>query len=98
MSRCDFLFKGAAAVGEYALWFNSSLECHDFALESRFDPRPFRELVSTYRKLEIKKWSPPLWSPRRWRRELEQGPRLLIQRFWRSLRKRAGLPVRQGPR
>ena len=98
MSRCDFLFKGAAAVGEYALWFNPSLECHDFALESHFDPRRFHELVSAYRKLEIKQWSPSLWSLGRWRHELEQGPRALIQRLWRSLRKRLGIPVRQGRR
>lgn len=80
LSRCDFLFKGAAAVGEFALWFNPSLRCHDFALESRFDPRQFRHLVSAYRKLDIAQWSPPLWSPRRWRRVSED--------LWRSLRRR----------
>jgi hypothetical protein len=32
LSRCDYLFKSVSAVGEYALWFNPSLECTDFAL------------------------------------------------------------------
>lgn len=80
LSRCDFLFKGAAAVGEFALWFNPSLQCYDFALESSFDPRQFRQLVSAYHKLDIAQWSPPWWSPRRWRREVED--------LWRSLRRR----------
>ncbi len=38
LSKCDFLVKGASAVGEYALWFNPELECVDFALESKYDP------------------------------------------------------------
>lgn len=36
LSKCNYLFKCAASVGEYALWFNPSLECTDFALESRW--------------------------------------------------------------
>lgn len=81
LSRCDFIFKGAAAVGEFALWFNSSLRCHDFSLESRFDTRQFRHLVSAYRKLDISQWSPPLWSPRRWRRASEDLLRSLRRRL-----------------
>jgi len=38
MSKCNFLFKCASAVGEYALWFNASLECKDFGLDSQWDP------------------------------------------------------------
>ncbi len=90
LSRCDFLFKGAAAGGEYALWFNPSLRCHDFALESHFDPRPVRHLVSAYRKLDIAQWSPPLWSPRRWRSESED--------LWRSLRRRLRRQARHDQR
>ena len=41
LSRCNFLFKCASAVGEYAMWFNPSLKCHDFALESHWDPSHF---------------------------------------------------------
>lgn len=89
LSRCNFLFKGAAAVGEFALWFNPTLRCHDFALESHFDPRQFRQLVSAYHKLDIAKWSPPWWSPRRWRRELED--------LWRSLRRRLRRDARHDP-
>lgn len=53
LSRTDFIFKGAAAAGEYALWFNPRLRCHDFALQSAFDPRPGDQLVSAYRKLGL---------------------------------------------
>ena len=51
MSRCDFLLKGAAAGGEYALWFNPALECVDFGLQSRFDTRQYHLLESAYLKL-----------------------------------------------
>jgi hypothetical protein len=61
LSRTDFLFKGAAAGGEYALYFNPILECHDFALQSSFDPRDFADLVSAYKKLGIHR---PLFSIR----------------------------------
>jgi hypothetical protein len=88
LSRCNFLFKGAAAVGEVALWFNPSLGCHDFALESRFDPRTIQHLVPAWRKLEIDQWSPPPWSPRRWHRALNHrlGP------FVRRIRQRMPEP------
>ncbi len=97
LSRCDFLFKGAAAVGEVALWFSPSLQCHDFALESSFDPRHYRDLVSAYRKLHITQWSSPVWSPRRWRGELEQGLGPPLRRLWRSLRKRLWRRTRRDP-
>jgi len=80
LSRCDFLFKGAAAGGEYALWFNSALECHDFALESEFDPRHFKELETAYYKLNIGQWSPPWWKPTRWSR--------VMRDLWFSLQRR----------
>ena len=97
LSRCNFLLKGAAAVGEYALWFNPSLRCHDFALNSSFDPRQVLELVSAYRKLHIAQWSPPLWSPRRWRGELEEGVGSLVRRLGRSMRRKLRLRVRRDP-
>jgi hypothetical protein len=37
LSRCQFLIKGPAAVGEFATWFNPDLECLDFGLQSQFD-------------------------------------------------------------
>jgi len=37
LSRCRYLFKSVSAVGEYAMWFNPSLECTDFALTSEFE-------------------------------------------------------------
>jgi hypothetical protein len=36
LSRCDYLFKSVSAVGEYAMWFNPSLECTDFALTNEY--------------------------------------------------------------
>jgi len=35
LSHCDHVLKGAASVGEYALWFNSSVPYTDFAVHSR---------------------------------------------------------------
>lgn len=53
LSKCDYLFKCAAAGGEYAMWFAPSLTCTDYALQSRFDTRNFRRLTSAYLKLNI---------------------------------------------
>ena len=53
LSRCAFLIKGAAAVGEYALWFNEDLTCRDFALDSAFDTRKYFFLESAYWKLDV---------------------------------------------
>ena len=50
LANCDFLLKGASAVGEYALWFNPDLECVDFALESQYDPT---HAVPAYLKLNV---------------------------------------------
>jgi len=52
LSRTDFIFKGAAAAGECALWFNPKLQCHDFALQSAFEPRK-NGLVSAYQSLGL---------------------------------------------
>jgi len=78
LSRCDFVFKGSAAVGECALWFEPSLSCHDFALESQFDPRRYEHLVSAWDKLDIDQWTASFWRPRRWNRALRDriGPSL----------------------
>jgi len=35
LSKCNHLFKGAAAVGAIALWFNPALEYTDFALQNQ---------------------------------------------------------------
>jgi hypothetical protein len=51
LSRCDHVLKGAAAGGEYALWFNPGVEFTDFALQSRFDTREYHMLQSAYLKL-----------------------------------------------
>jgi len=55
LSRCDFLIKSTAAVGEYALWFNPSLECIDFAPESTLKPTYH---MTAYLNLNIGKLSP----------------------------------------
>lgn len=53
LSRCNFLFKGAAAVGEYALWFNPNLESHDFALTSDFVHIRYSLRKSAFLKMDI---------------------------------------------
>jgi len=55
LSRCNFLIKSTAAVGEYALWFNPSLECIDFAPESTLKPTYY---MTAYLKLNIGNLSP----------------------------------------
>jgi hypothetical protein len=86
LSRCNFLFKASAAVGECALWFNPSLECHDFALESRFDPRTIEHLVSAWQKLDIDQWTPAFWRPRRWWRALDERLGPALRRLRRAAR------------
>jgi len=54
LSRCNYLLKSAAAVGEYAMWFNPQLECTDFALSSSYD---FTSSGSAYLKLNIGNFS-----------------------------------------
>jgi len=90
LSRCDFLFKGSAAVGECALWFDPSLECHDFALESSFDPRTIEHLVPAWKKLDIEQWTPAIWRPRRWLRELDARLGPWARRLHRWLRADSG--------
>jgi len=58
LSKCNYLLKCAAAGGEFALWFGSSLACTDFALESRYNPRRFSPLTSAYVKLNIGRAGP----------------------------------------
>lgn len=53
LSSCDFLFKSVSAVGEYAMWFNPRLECHDFALESRFRTANPLHWTGAYLKLDV---------------------------------------------
>ena len=53
MAKCDHLIKGAAAAGEYALWFAPNLSCTDFALQSHFIPRPTHLLKPAFRKLNV---------------------------------------------
>lgn len=53
LSKCNYLFKGVAAVGEMALWFNEQLACTDFALESKFSSVKDYMHKSAYLKLNI---------------------------------------------
>lgn len=62
LSRCQHLIKGPAALGEYALWFNPSLTCDDFALECDFDPRTRAAASSAFRKLNLA--DTPRWKHR----------------------------------
>ena len=112
LSRCRFLFKGAAAAGEYTMWFNDQLECVDLALRSDFDPRPFEQLATAYSKLDVDNCRS---RPVGWLLRFKQLvgipyftpawhiPRLLVRRVQqltrgRSVRRRfAGLPIPLGP-
>ncbi len=53
LSRCHHVIKGAAAVGELALWFNDHHEITDFALESDFIRKDYGDLESAYSQLNI---------------------------------------------
>ena len=53
LSRCDFLYKCAAAVGEAALWFNPDLECEDFSLTSETDSRGYESQQRAFFKMEL---------------------------------------------
>lgn len=53
LSRCAFLFKSVSAVGEYAMWLNPGLECHDFALESRFKTSNALHWTGAYLKMDV---------------------------------------------
>ena len=56
LSASNYLFKGAAAVGEMALWFNEELVCKDFGLQSDYEGgKRFYLLKSAYLKLNIDK-------------------------------------------
>ena len=58
LAKCGFLFKCASAVGEYAMYFNPALECHDFALDSRWDPS---HSAPASLKLNVNRLPPVLW-------------------------------------
>ncbi|NVJ48098.1 MAG: hypothetical protein HWE07_13265 [Cytophagia bacterium] len=53
LSKCDHIFKGAAAVGEIALWFCDHNNITDFAIESDFYRKPYGELESTFSQLNL---------------------------------------------
>lgn len=53
LSKCQYLFKSVSAVGEYALWFNPSLECTDFALTSEFESDKALFWKGAYLKLDV---------------------------------------------
>lgn len=69
LARCDYLFKGASAVGEYALWFAPDLDCTDFGLTSRFRERQVDLLQPAFRRLNVAgRRGPRLWLSRLWLR------------------------------
>ena len=53
LARTNYLIKGAAAVGETALWFNQGLACSDFGLESDFIRKKYYLHQSTYLELNV---------------------------------------------
>ena len=53
LSKCQYLFKSVSAVGEYAMWFNRSLECTDFALSSEFETDKSMFWTGAYLKLDV---------------------------------------------
>ncbi|MDX1642959.1 MAG: hypothetical protein R3244_01235 [Thermoanaerobaculia bacterium] len=83
LARSDYLFKGASAVGEYALWFAPQLECTDFALSSRFRERQVDLLQPAYHRLNVAgRRGPLLWLSRLWlRMEWPRRVVLALSRF-----------------
>ena len=54
LSKCHYILKGAAAVGEFALWLTpEGLPLKDFAIESEFKSVKYYELKSAYLKLNV---------------------------------------------
>jgi hypothetical protein len=53
LSKCHHVIKGAASVGELALWFCDHQNIIDFAIESDFIRKDYSELESAYSKLNI---------------------------------------------
>jgi hypothetical protein len=53
LSKCNHIIKGAAAVGEMALWFNSNITTSDFSLQSEFVQKPYHKLETAYSLLNI---------------------------------------------
>lgn len=53
LSKCNHVIKGAAAVGEMALWFNRNISISDFSIESEFYQKPYYELEAAFSKLNI---------------------------------------------
>ena len=55
LARCDYILKGAAAVGEFALWLtDDDQEFHDFSHECEFKNVKYHGIKSAYLTLNIK--------------------------------------------
>lgn len=68
LARCNHILKCAAALGEFALWFNHSDSVSDFALRSSFENVADYRLESAFLKLNVD--NDPAWKimvRRRWR-------------------------------
>ncbi len=76
LAQCQYLFKGASAVGEYAMWFAPQLTCTDFALKSRFRPRAVDLMVPAFTTLNVarqrgwRRWISTAWIRMTWMRRL----------------------------
>lgn len=67
LSHCHFVIKGAAAVGEFALWFHDKMEIKDFGLESDYHTAEYYKLRSSFLKLNIgKRTKIQLWLQESW--------------------------------
>ncbi len=53
LSRCHHMIKGAAAVGELALWFCDHNDITDFAIESDFNRVHYGKQESTFSRLNV---------------------------------------------
>lgn len=53
LAACNHVLKGAAAVGEMALWFNDSLLVTDFSIQSEFYQKPYYKLEAAFSRLNI---------------------------------------------
>ena len=68
LTKCDYIMKGAAAVGEFALWLaEEDQEFKDFSIESEFKSVKYHGIKSAYLTLNIRNKSKlGLWIQDHW--------------------------------
>ena len=61
LARTDFVFKGASAVGEWALWLNPELDCWDAAIDATYRPGPGSHHAPAWELLNPAQIAPGRW-------------------------------------